>query len=305
MAPRPDAQHVVAASCGDLVVHRWGDADGRPVALLSHGTGFCGSVWAGVAEHLRDTFTIYALDRRGHGRSAKPADAYDFAEFADDAVRVVDALGLHGAYGIGHSAGATDLLLASVERPAAFARMFVVEPTAMDPRAPHHRPELAEPHQLVLDGILRRSARFASRAEVVERYRTRDAFAAWRPDLLEAYVEGGFHELPEGGVALSCAPQLERAMLVRIFAVMEGRYGAGRDPHPFAALASVPCPTVIATTALAPDIYGQMAQAALATVPGARTMRFDGVGHTVAQCDPDAVAAAALAWWDGVVPNRG
>ena len=300
----------VTVACGDLVVHRWGDDDGRPAALLVHGTGFCGGVWAGVAAHLLDTFVVYALDRRGHGRSAKPADAYDFSDFAGDTVRVIDALGLGGAYGIGHSAGATDLLLASVERPAAFARLFTIEPTAMDPAAPVRRPERDEAHAAILGSIVRRTSRFASRAEVVERYRAREAFADWRPDLLEAYVAGGFHDLADGSVELSCAPVIERSMLSRIFAVMQGTYaGPAERPgsgNPLAALARVPVPTVIATTERSEAIYGAMAADARRVVPGCTAHHLDGAGHAAAQIDPDGVGMAVRRWWDTVdrLPGR-
>lgn len=284
-------------SCGDLVLHRWGDDDGRPAALLVHGTGFCGPVWTGVGAHLLDAFVVYALDRRGHGQSAKPADDYDFTDFADDAVRVIDALGLDGAYGVGHSAGATDLLLAAVERPDAFRRLFVIEPTAMDATAPTRRPDLDAAHEVVLGSITRRTARFADRAEVVERYRTRDAFASWRLDLLEAYVAGGFHDLDDGTVALSCTPEIERSMLSRIFAVMEGRYAGGAAGNPFAALSRIPCPTLVATTEHAAPIYGQMATDARRVIPDVTAHHFAGVGHAAAQIDPDAVARAAREFW--------
>ena len=42
--------------------------------------------------------------------SHKP-DAYHFLDYAEDVCRVIDALDLRDVYGIGHSAGATDLLL--------------------------------------------------------------------------------------------------------------------------------------------------------------------------------------------------
>ncbi len=48
---------------------------------------------------------------------------------------MIDALDLRDVYGIGHSAGATDLLLAAKLRPERFTRLFVMEPTVMDPRA--------------------------------------------------------------------------------------------------------------------------------------------------------------------------
>ena len=109
---------------------------GKPPALLLHGTGFVAEVWDDVARELASRLHVYALDRRGHGDSHKPAaDRYHFQDFAEDVCRVIEALDLSDIYGIGHSAGATDLLLAAKLLPARFSRLFVMEPTVMDPRA--------------------------------------------------------------------------------------------------------------------------------------------------------------------------
>ena len=115
-----------------IAMLRWGE-NGRPPALLVHGTGFVADVWDEVARELASTYTVYALDRRGHGASHKP-DAYHFLDFAEDVCRVIDALDLRDIYGIGHSAGATDLLLATKLRPGRFTRLFVMEPTVMSSR---------------------------------------------------------------------------------------------------------------------------------------------------------------------------
>ena len=91
-----------------IALARWGDP-GKPPALLLHGTGFVAEVWDDVARELAIDYTVYALDRRGHGDSHKPeADRYHFLDFADDVCRVIEALDLTDIYGIGHSAGATD-----------------------------------------------------------------------------------------------------------------------------------------------------------------------------------------------------
>ncbi|MCC8943070.1 alpha/beta fold hydrolase, partial [Bradyrhizobium sp. Arg68] len=119
-----------------IALARWGEP-GKPPALLLHGTGFVAEVWTEVAEALAADHTVYAVDRRGHGLSHKPpADRYHFQDFADDLRTVVDELDLRGIYGIGHSAGATDLLLATKLMPDRFARLFVMEPTVMDPHTP-------------------------------------------------------------------------------------------------------------------------------------------------------------------------
>jgi pimeloyl-ACP methyl ester carboxylesterase len=159
----------VPTDAGHVAVHRRASA-GRPVMVMTHGTGFCASTWLGVVEHVSDAFEVFSIVRRGHGRSSTPDDAYDFTDFARDAVCVIDALGLRGAYAVGHSAGATDLLLAAAERPDAFGRMFVIEPTAMDPAEPAVRAEMAPFHERALADFARRRASFPSRAaEVVRR----------------------------------------------------------------------------------------------------------------------------------------
>ena len=117
---------------------RWRDGGGgsrKPPALLVHGTGFVAEVWDEVAHELASDYTVYGIDRRGHGASHKPsAERYHFLDFAEFCA-VVEALDLTDIFGIGHSAGATDLLLAAKLLPRRFSRLFVMEPTIMDPRA--------------------------------------------------------------------------------------------------------------------------------------------------------------------------
>ena len=122
---------------GRIALARWGEADPhKPPALLVHGTGFVAEVWDEIARELAADYTVYGLDRRGHGASHKPPlDQYHFLDFARDVCAVVEALDLTDIFGIGHSAGATDLLLAARLLPERFSRLFVMEPTVMDPRA--------------------------------------------------------------------------------------------------------------------------------------------------------------------------
>lgn len=272
--------------------------------LLSHGTGFCAAVWAGVGEILADRFDLYALDRRGHGTSTSPTDAYDFVDFAGDVVSVVDAFGLHDDYAVGHSAGSTDLLLGAAERPEAFRRIFVIEPTAMDPTEPDVRIEMAPVHAELLGVFARRRARFDSRDEVLDRYVGRGAFIGWRADLLEAFARDGFHDLEDGSVTLRCDPANEAAMLRAIFAAMEGTYRAGQRDHPFHALERVGCPTAVATTELSQPIYKSMADVVARLVPDTARIHFESLGHTAAQVDPARVADEVLRFWGSRELNR-
>ncbi|MCB0999199.1 MAG: alpha/beta hydrolase [Acidimicrobiales bacterium] len=286
----------VPVDIGHVAVHRRA-APGRPVALMSHGTGFCATTWTGVAELLADEFELCSIDRRGHGASGAPDDAYEIADFARDAVAVIDALDLHDAYAVGHSAGATDLLLAAADRPHAFRRLFVVEPTAMDPAEPGIRADMAPSHDEALTTFARRRATFASRRDVLERYAARGVFAGWRRDLLEAYVRDGFADTPSGEVTLRCTPAHEVAMLRRIFAAMEGTMAATDDGHVFDALARVERPTLVVTTEHSQPIYRTMADVVRRLVPGATHLHLDGLGHAAAQVDPARVGAAVRRFW--------
>src|SRR5262245_61187712 len=128
-------QFAVQSGAVRVVVHATRAPDGRrPVALLVHGTGFVAQVWNQLVPVLAETHTVLALDRRGHGLRDQRDEGYDFADFAKDLDAVVDAFEIRAALGVGHSAGATDLLLCAAGRPEAFSSLFVSEPTVMLPR---------------------------------------------------------------------------------------------------------------------------------------------------------------------------
>jgi pimeloyl-ACP methyl ester carboxylesterase len=215
----------VRISIGDadarIALARWGAEDsGKPPALLLHGTGFVAEVWDDVARELAQDYTVYALDRRGHGDSHKPAaNHYHFLDFAEDVCRVVEALDLTDIYGIGHSAGATDLLLAAKLLPARFACLFVIEPTIMDPRAARSD-GLSDFAKGAVQGVLRRQAEFESADAALARYRAAPAFAEWTENSLRAYIRHGFAQQDDGRVRLRCTPEIESAVLLPIMQAM-------------------------------------------------------------------------------------
>ena len=284
---------------GRIALTRWGETDSsKPPALLVHGTGFVGEVWDEVASALASRYAVYALDRRGHGASHKPStDHYHFLDFASDVCAVIEALDLTDIFGIGHSAGATDLLLAAKLLPHRFARLFVMEPTVMDPRAMCAvSSELSERENAAAQGVLRRQAEFESAAAAFNRFRAAPAFAEWSEASLSAYVRHGFETLPDGRVRLLCRPEIEAAMLRPIFEAMAQVYAGDGRGNPFTWLPGIDCPVRVATTEKSWPIYKEMAARAVVLIPGASQWRFDGVGHCVAQEAPGLVLAALEAF---------
>lgn len=276
-----------------IAVARWGEpAFGRPPALLLHGTGFVAEVWNEVAEALASDYTIYALDRRGHGMSHKPpADRYHFQDFAEDVCMVVERLDLQNVYGIGHSAGATDLLLATKLMPDRFARLFVTEPTAMDPHAPRSG-GMSEIASASVQGVLRRRAEFDNADDLFQRLRAAPTFAPWTEPSLWAYVHHGFAKLDDGRMRLRCTPEIESAMLGPIFQAMEQIYTGDGRGNPFPWFSDIACPVRIAAAEQSWPIYKEMAGRAAALIPHASRWTFDGVGHCVAQEAPGLMVAA-------------
>lgn len=273
----------------EIAMLQWGES-GKPPALLVHGTGFVADVWDEVARDLASTYTVYAHDRRGHGASHKPG-TYHFLDFADDVCRVIDALGLRNVYGIGHSAGATDLLLAAKLLPGRFTRLFVMEPTIMDPRATRSG-ELDDESLSRVQGALRRQAEFDSLDAAFNRYRAAPAFADWTETSLRAYVSHGFVPLREGRVRLCCTPEIESAMLRPIYEAMTQVYLGDARGNPFAALTEIDCPVRVTTAAKSGSIYKVMAARAVSLIPSVSTLVFENAGHCVAQEVPAAVVQA-------------
>ena len=287
-------QRILVGDVGaQVAVKRWGDpASGKPVALLLHGTGFVAEVWTEVAEALAADYTVYAYDRRGHGLSHKPpTERYHFEDFAGDVCTVVERMDLKDIYGIGHSAGATDLLLATKLMPDRFARLFVTEPTAMDPHAPRAG-DLSGISNASLQGVLRRRAEFDNAEDLFRRLRAAPTFATWTERSLWAYVHHGFARLDDGRMQLRCTPEIEQAMLRPIFQAMEQIYTGDSRGNPFPWFSEIACPVRIATAEQSWPIYKEMADRAAALIPHTSRWTFDGVGHCVAQEAPELMIAA-------------
>jgi pimeloyl-ACP methyl ester carboxylesterase len=290
---RPMDSFEVEASAGPLNCIRWGAVDStRPMALLVHGTGFCASVWNIVASDLARDFDVVAFDRRGHGASTKPDDAYGFDDFADDICEVADALGLEAAYGIGHSAGGTDLLLAATRRPDAFAQLLLIEPTVMDPHEPTRDVASAPgPDPAIRQ---RRWATFPSRQAARDRLEGRGIFVGWQPDLLDAYITDGFEPLADGHVALRCTPVIEESMLRHIWAAMDGTH----PTRTFECLSEIRCPVLVVTTANSNPRFTRMADIARRHIANATIEHLSGLGHAAPQVAPERIAALARRFWN-------
>lgn len=260
-----------------LAVH---DLGGRgPVVLLAHAAGFHGRAWQPVADRLADRFRCIAYDTRGHGDSTvegDPAEGWDWYTLARDTLAVVDGLGLDHPLGLGHSSGATALLLAESARPGTFAALYCIEPigATTDDDPPPPRPD----HPMAAQAR-RRRATFASRRAAEEAYAARPPLGDLSAEGLHAYVEHGFADAGDGSVHLKCRPEHEAHMY---------EYGFSHDVY--RRLGDVGCPVVLAggadSLAVPPGVLRRWAD----RLPLGRTEVLGGVGHLAPLEDPDRVA---------------
>lgn len=260
-----------------LAVHELG-GQGRPL-LLAHATGFCAGVMAPLAAELALHFRCLALDLRGHGGSQAPVHvSYHWQDLADDVATVVEALGLAPAFAVGHSSGGAALLMAAADRRDLFEALWCFEPILWpDPEAVAHRADG------LANGALRRRAAFPSRDEAAANYAGKLPFSRLDPQVLAAYVECGFAELPDGTIGLRCPPEVEAQM-----------YRMGVANHGFGRLPRVACPVTVArgadSEALGPDVVVDQ----VAALAAGRHIELAGLTHFGPLEDPARVAAAVL-----------
>lgn len=273
-----------------------------PDLLVGHATGFHGWAYSPMAACLTGSFRVWLLDFRGHGLSGRPADGdYGWEAMGADAAAAADAIraranagdaigtgaGAIGAssddirtlYGFGHSMGANALVMAELARPGRFAGLFLYEPVIAEARS-----FLAGGQAMLVEAARRRREVFDDRAEARARYAARPPLDALRADALDAYVQTGFADRPDGRVGLACEPEIEAATF------------AGRTQI-FDRLGGVGPPTVVAA---GPDASGEpgpsrFAAAVAAALPRGRLIRYGHLGHLGPLQDPDAVATDVIA----------
>lgn len=266
----------------EVAVHDYG-GDGRPM-LFVHGTGLCSRMWEPVIALLPPEVRAVGVDLRAHGSSRAPEDV-TFAEddMVGDLHAAAEHLGLRGAWVAAHSMGGATSLLTEAARPGTFERLWVFEPIIF-PRTPD---DGNEGPTAMVEATRRRRPGFASRAEALARYGSRPPLDELAPAALEAYVEHGFRDLPDGTVALACTPELEARAYEQF--LREGWSRLGR----------VGAPVLVAYGDRTSDPSGEWAPKVAEELPDGRAEVFAGCGHFGPFADPAATVASLGRWFWG------
>lgn len=121
----------------DLSVRRIGRPPGEaPTMVWLHGLTDSGSGWPGAERHWGSTYSIIAVDQRGHGTSPRftpeQLDAHPGEVMVDDAIAILEQLD-EPAVLLGHSLGGAVALTASVRRPELVRAVVLEDPAPLGP----------------------------------------------------------------------------------------------------------------------------------------------------------------------------
>ena len=136
---------------------------GDPVVIL-HGLFGTLDNWQTIAKQLADTYSVFILDQRNHGRSPH-ADEHNYHALAEDLRQFMEAHWMYdGAHVIGHSMGGKTAMQFALEHPDLVKKLVVVDIAPKAYQGTHH--EILEALLAMdLDNIADRSAADAFLAE--------------------------------------------------------------------------------------------------------------------------------------------
>jgi pimeloyl-ACP methyl ester carboxylesterase len=143
---------VIASNIGELrtvdaggvsLAYRVAGDPADPPMVLLHGLGDDERDWHAVLPAFAQSHRVYALDLRGHGRSAHTA-VYSFELMRDDVIAFLDALGVRRCVLVGHSMGGAVAILLAESAPERLTHLVMEDVTAPRPGA-LKRPPLDPP----------------------------------------------------------------------------------------------------------------------------------------------------------------
>lgn len=247
----------------DCLIRPWGHMHlrasgpaGAPAVLFLNSLGTDLRMWEAVAARLPG-LRLIGFDKRGHGLSATPERPWDIEDLAEDAVALLDHLGVDRAVVAGCSVGGLIAQALAVRHPRRVAALLLSNTAA----------RIGTPES------------WGKRMQAVEA----GGMAAIAPGVLAHWFTPAFLARPEA--------RLWETMLLRCDARgYVGTCGALARADRTAEAPRIACPTLCLAgaedRATPPDLVGATA----ALIPGARFACLEGSGHLPAIDAPDATA---------------
>ena len=181
---------------GNVLLNVEGSGAGDPALVFLHYWGGTHRTWKKVAAGLKSSYRIVTYDMRGWGGSGAAVDGYSITALADEAMALIEYLGLRKYVLIGHSMGGKVAQLVASRNPQGLAGLILVAPATPTPT---HLPEQEMQQQIHA---------YDSRETVLQTI----AFLSARtpdPETVEQIVEDSLSGTPEAKMAWPTSAILE------------------------------------------------------------------------------------------------
>jgi lipase len=203
-----------------------------PPLLFLHATGFQPWLWHPLARELADGYRILAPSFCDHRVSDPEEGGLNWATLAEDTVRLCKILHIENPFLVGHSMGATVLMIANALHGLPAAGMILIEPILL-PAAFYEGSMRVDEHPFAARAI-KRTNHWQDREDAMNYLRSRSLFRGWDEEMLELYVRHGMTGRKDGGLQLACTPLQEAALFM-----------GGRQFDPWPLLPKISCPALI------------------------------------------------------------
>ena len=240
---------------------------GAETIVFSHGLLWSGRMFADQVSHLKDRYRVIAYDHRGQGRSEVTPNGYDMDTLTQDALALLDALGVERCHFAGLSMGGFVALRLASRHPERIQSLILMETTA--------QPEPAEnvPRYRLLNTIVKLLGTWAVK----------------KPVMNIMFSQAFLHNPARKAERRHWEKELtanKRTITRAVQGVID------REGVPPEALAAIQCPTLI--------IVGEQDVATVPAkseylhehIPNSRLVRIPNAGHTSSVEEPEAVNKA-------------
>lgn len=259
---------------------------GRPAAspvMFLHGIMGHRRDWDVFIDRLGETYRVIAPDQRGHGRS-EWTRTYRVSDMADDAIALVEHLGLGSVPIVGHSMGAMVGLFVAARRPDLVERLVVVDvvPGSMDTPFAAQMPDMFEAMA---------TASYATVADAVAEWQAENPLA--HSDLLHNYVTHALVRTADGRLRWGFDARGLRAF----------PDGVTSDEL-WDAIDATTCPCLIVRGQHSPITTPREVAEVARHLGGAPVVEIAAGGHDLGVEQPEAVAAAVLGFLSAHEPHE-